>query len=243
VNTRKRCYCSLEIPSRSRGGTKSPALRRGTGCRPCMDSTSTWKRAGSCPMGRALSISIDPQRCETCRSARGATDEVRVGDQSQDSEGHRTDHPADSAPTGRSGDQVAMLDQRGQLLRAALGFAGCSMPSYDRALWALRTWLDFSSGNRVRRGRPRVLSPESVSCFSVSARSTRSPSASNAPRVPHDRTRFGLVQRQRAPVPALHRRSDRERARRSVQLRDTPGSGPSATPRSARGGATPREAR
>ena len=26
-----------------------------------------------------------------------------------------------------------MLDQRGQLLRAALGFAGCSMPSYDRA--------------------------------------------------------------------------------------------------------------
>ena len=25
-----------------------------------------------------------------------------------------------------------MLDQRGQLLRAAVGFAGCSMPSYDR---------------------------------------------------------------------------------------------------------------
>ena len=25
-----------------------------------------------------------------------------------------------------------MTDQRGQLLRAALGFAGCSMPSYDR---------------------------------------------------------------------------------------------------------------
>ena len=35
-----------------------------------------------------------------------------------------------------------MLDQRGQLLRAALGFAGCSLPPYDRALWALRTWLD-----------------------------------------------------------------------------------------------------
>jgi hypothetical protein len=32
-----------------------------------------------------------------------------------------------------------MLDQCGQLLRAALGFAGCSMPSYDHAL---RTWLD-----------------------------------------------------------------------------------------------------
>src|SRR5215831_14471638 len=35
-----------------------------------------------------------------------------------------------------------MLDQRGQLLRAAVGFAGCSLPSHDRALWALRTWLD-----------------------------------------------------------------------------------------------------
>jgi hypothetical protein len=29
---------------------------------------------------------------------------------------------------------------------AALGFAGCSMPSYDRALYALRTWLDSWSG-------------------------------------------------------------------------------------------------
>ena len=29
---------------------------------------------------------------------------------------------------------------------AALGFAGCSMPSYDRALHALRTWLDSWSG-------------------------------------------------------------------------------------------------
>ena len=31
-----------------------------------------------------------------------------------------------------------MLDQRGQLLRAAVRFAG-SMPSYDRALMLLRT--------------------------------------------------------------------------------------------------------
>ena len=35
-----------------------------------------------------------------------------------------------------------MIDQRGQPLRAAVGFAGCSMRSHDRALWALRTWLD-----------------------------------------------------------------------------------------------------
>jgi len=38
-----------------------------------------------------------------------------------------------------------MLDQRGQLLRSALGFAGSAMPWYDRALWALRSWLDSRS--------------------------------------------------------------------------------------------------
>jgi hypothetical protein len=39
-----------------------------------------------------------------------------------------------------------VLDQRGQLLRAALGFAGLPRPSYDLAFWALRTWLDSWSG-------------------------------------------------------------------------------------------------
>ena len=39
-----------------------------------------------------------------------------------------------------------MLDQRGQLLRAALGFAGLPQPSYDLALYALRSWLDSWSG-------------------------------------------------------------------------------------------------
>jgi hypothetical protein len=39
-----------------------------------------------------------------------------------------------------------MTDQRRPLLVAALGFAGCSMPSYDRALHALRTWLDSWAG-------------------------------------------------------------------------------------------------
>jgi hypothetical protein len=39
-----------------------------------------------------------------------------------------------------------MTDQRGQLLRAAVGFTGCSLPSYDRALHALRSWLDSWSG-------------------------------------------------------------------------------------------------
>jgi hypothetical protein len=39
-----------------------------------------------------------------------------------------------------------VLDQRSQLLRAALGFAGLPRPSYDRALHALRSWLDSWSG-------------------------------------------------------------------------------------------------
>jgi len=37
-------------------------------------------------------------------------------------------------------------DPRGRLLRAALGFAGLPRPSHDRALWALRIWLDSWSG-------------------------------------------------------------------------------------------------
>ena len=46
-----------------------------------------------------------------------------------------------------------MLDQRGQHLRAAVGFATCSLPSYDRALRALRTWLDsWASIGRVAVG-------------------------------------------------------------------------------------------
>ena len=39
-----------------------------------------------------------------------------------------------------------MLVQRGQLLRAAVGFATCSMPSYDVPSGALRIWLDSWTG-------------------------------------------------------------------------------------------------
>jgi len=39
-----------------------------------------------------------------------------------------------------------VLDQRGQLLRSALGFVGLPRPSYDRALQALRSWLDSWAG-------------------------------------------------------------------------------------------------
>ena len=49
-----------------------------------------------------------------------------------------------------------MLDQRGQLLRAAVGFAGLQRPSYDRALWALGTWLDSWAGiGRIAAGMHR----------------------------------------------------------------------------------------
>jgi len=49
-----------------------------------------------------------------------------------------------------------VLDQRGRLLAAAFGFAGCSLPSYDRALHALRAWLDSWSGiGRVAAGMAR----------------------------------------------------------------------------------------
>jgi hypothetical protein len=47
-------------------------------------------------------------------------------------------------------------DQRGRLLVAALGFAGLPRPSYDRALWALRFWLDSWRGiGDVERGMER----------------------------------------------------------------------------------------
>jgi len=39
-----------------------------------------------------------------------------------------------------------VLDRRGQLLRAALGFAGLPSPPRDYSLHALRSWLDSWSG-------------------------------------------------------------------------------------------------
>ena len=49
-----------------------------------------------------------------------------------------------------------MLDPRGQLLRAALGFAGCSIPSRHPALHALRSYLDSWAGiGRVAGGMHR----------------------------------------------------------------------------------------
>ena len=47
-----------------------------------------------------------------------------------------------------------MIDQRGQLLRAALGFAG--LPATDRALGVLRSYLDSWAGfGRIAAGMHR----------------------------------------------------------------------------------------
>jgi hypothetical protein len=51
-----------------------------------------------------------------------------------------------SRACGRLPPQRSMSDQRARLLVAALGFGGCSMPSYDRSLHVLRSWLDLWSG-------------------------------------------------------------------------------------------------
>ena len=53
---------------------------------------------------------------------------------------------AASRACGRPSPKRRVSDQRGRLLVAALGFAGLPRPSYDRSLWALRTWLDSWSG-------------------------------------------------------------------------------------------------
>jgi hypothetical protein len=45
--------------------------------------------------------------------------------------------------SGLSVPSRALIDQRGQLLRAALGFAGLLRPAYDRTLWALRDVARF----------------------------------------------------------------------------------------------------
>ena len=45
-----------------------------------------------------------------------------------------------------------MLDTRGRLLNAALGFAGLPRFSYDHSLWALRSWLDLWTDRTSRSG-------------------------------------------------------------------------------------------
>jgi len=56
----------------------------------------------------------------------------------------------------RNGEDAPVIDQRGQLLRAALGFAGLPRLSYDHSLWAPHTWLDSWAGiGRIAVGMVR----------------------------------------------------------------------------------------
>ena len=55
---------------------------------------------------------------------------------------------------------MRVLDQRRRLLVAALGFAGLPMLSYDRALWALRSWLDSWPGLGSGGADDRILALE-----------------------------------------------------------------------------------
>jgi hypothetical protein len=54
--------------------------------------------------------------------------------------------PAVGVRASRPGDGVVHARPTRPTPACALGFAGCSLPSYDRALWALRTWLDSWTG-------------------------------------------------------------------------------------------------
>jgi len=90
-----------------------------------------------------------------------------------------------------------VLDQRGQLLRAALGFIGLPRPSYDRPLWALRTWLDSWPGiGHVAVGMHRqasICNSRSTTSAAVVRRSTRRGWSTHprAPRAPGGSARRG----------------------------------------------------
>ncbi len=86
---------------------------------------------GRFPPNRAIVEALVENRPWSCAARTGSTIPIRETRGSRSTELR----PADSrARPARP------------LLRAALGFAGCSMPSYDRALHALRSWLDSWSG-------------------------------------------------------------------------------------------------
>ena len=52
----------------------------------------------------------NPEGSQACRSAGGAADEVRAGDQSQDGEADRSDDSAEGAGAGGQGDQVTFSE-------------------------------------------------------------------------------------------------------------------------------------
>src|SRR5262245_1897870 len=75
--------------------------------------------AGSCPTGgqrgqlpaSRILRGQNPEGSQACRFARGAANEIRVGNQSQDREADRPDHFAIYAVSGGQGDQVMEENQ------------------------------------------------------------------------------------------------------------------------------------
>jgi hypothetical protein len=104
-------------------------------------------KPGLCAMGK---VQFDIRYTRTDRSRR--SDHFQVHNRwgpGRDRAMLRRSRPDGAASVRARGPSSAgrpVIDQRGRLLRAALGFAGCSMPSYDRALDALRAWLDSWAG-------------------------------------------------------------------------------------------------
>src|SRR5262249_20405536 len=109
--------------------------------------------------GRGPRCEPNPQRRQAGRPPSRAADQVRVGDQPQDRQGARSDDPSVDPDPSRRDHPVAVLGQRPQLLRAALGFAECSMSWYDHALHARRSSMcaHVLELETDRLGRSRLL--------------------------------------------------------------------------------------
>jgi hypothetical protein len=61
-------------------------------------------------------------------------------------EGARRDDPADAAPADGPGHRAVARARPTRPAPESSGFARLPRPSYDRSLWALRTWLDSWDG-------------------------------------------------------------------------------------------------
>ena len=71
----------------------------------------------------------NPEGSQACRSAGGAADEVRAGDQSQDGEADRADDSAVGAVPGGQGDSVRELSSGIEILGRNLSQSPFSLPS------------------------------------------------------------------------------------------------------------------
>jgi hypothetical protein len=84
----------------------------------------SWKRIFLEQGTRGLKSRSDPEERELTLARAKIGELMMDRSWADDREGTRPDDPAISARASGPGDRVVVLDQRGQLLRAALGFAG-----------------------------------------------------------------------------------------------------------------------